>query len=267
MSDIATKLTEIAENMPNVYRAGYEKGKAEGGDTTKAYNQGVEAGKQAEYDRFWDNVQQNGNRTDYRVAFSGGSWTSENLKPKYFVTLIPVGKGYNVGEVFSRCGQGNNEVDGMVDVSSACAKFDFSQCTVPNNLFLNACVKNITVDLSGATNLNSTFSQADDGKHDNIKLKVSANCVFNLTFAYCSHLKTLEFLEGSEIGQNGLDLHWSPLTHESLVNVINTLSTVTTGLTVTLPLAAVNKAFDGGRDGTEWQTLIATKSNWTIAYA
>jgi hypothetical protein len=225
--------------------------KACNSDTEKAYNQGVTDGKQAEYDAFWNSAQQNGNRTNYRVAFTGGMWTSENLKPKYSVSF-PEGTTNNGAEVFSRCGVGNKEVDGMVDVSFACAKFDFSKCTTPNNLFLNAYVKNITVDLSGATRLNSTFSQADGGQHDNIKLKVSANCVFNLTFAYCGQLKTLEFLEGSEIGQNGLDLHWSPLNKASLINVINTLSSTTNGLTVTLSLNAVNNAFEGGKNGPEW---------------
>ena len=254
------------------YDEGYETGKVEGGNTEEAYARGVADGKQAEYDAFWNGVQQNGNRTDYRLAFSGGSWTSENLKPKYFVTLIPVGSGLNVGEIFSRCGQGNNEVDGMVDVSAACAKFNFSKCTMPNNLFLNACVKNITVDLSSATNLNSTFSQADGGKHENIKLKVSANCVFNLTFAYCSQLTTLEFLEGSVIGRNGLDLHWSPLNKTSIINVINTLSSTTNGLTVTLSLTAVNRAFEtstGANDGStsaEWLSLIAPKTDTTKQY-
>jgi hypothetical protein len=39
-----------------------------------------------------------------------------------------------------------------------------------------------------------------------------------------------------------------------------------------LPLRAVNKAFEtseGANDGktsTEWETLIGTKTNWTIAY-
>ena len=63
-------------------------------------------------------------------------------------------------------------------------------------------------------------------------------------------------------------MQWSTkLNKESITSVINRLSSGANGLTVTLSLTAVNNAFEGGRDGTEWQTLIATKPNWTIAYA
>ena len=42
-----------------------------------------EKGVSDEYDRFWDAYQDNGNRTDYRMAFCSTSWTEENFKPKY----------------------------------------------------------------------------------------------------------------------------------------------------------------------------------------
>lgn len=35
------------------------------------------------YDDFWDNYQDNGNRTDYFGAFSGEGWTDETYNPKY----------------------------------------------------------------------------------------------------------------------------------------------------------------------------------------
>ena len=54
MSDIATKLTTIAENQQKVYAAGYAKGQAAGGDTEAAYQQGVVDGKQAGIDAMID---------------------------------------------------------------------------------------------------------------------------------------------------------------------------------------------------------------------
>lgn len=43
------------------------------------YNDGVKS----EYDRFWDNYQDYGNRTDYTQAFSKAGWNNETYKPKY----------------------------------------------------------------------------------------------------------------------------------------------------------------------------------------
>jgi hypothetical protein len=56
-----------------------------------------------------------------------------------------------------------------------------------------------------------------------------------------------------------------------LTNIVNALSTTTTGLFVTLRKDAVNKAFEtseGAMDGStsdEWLALAATKANWTIS--
>ena len=58
---IAEKLTVAADNQKKVY----------------------EAGKQAEYNTFWDLYQQNGNRTDYQNGFCGEGWMEETYKPKY----------------------------------------------------------------------------------------------------------------------------------------------------------------------------------------
>ena len=45
MSDIATKLTTIAENQQRVYDAGYAAGQSAGGNTDAAYQQGVTDGE------------------------------------------------------------------------------------------------------------------------------------------------------------------------------------------------------------------------------
>ena len=57
---IAEKLQTIAANEQKVY----------------------EAGKQAEYDTFWDTFQVNGNRINYQLAFSS-VWNDEIYNPKY----------------------------------------------------------------------------------------------------------------------------------------------------------------------------------------
>ena len=99
-------------------------------------------------------------------------------------------------------------------------------------------------------------------------ITVSENTTYENWFVGDTKLVNLT-IEGT-IGQNGLNLSWSPLSKASLTSIVNALSTTTTGLTVTLRLAAVNTAFEtaqGSADGSsseEWLNLIATKSNWTI---
>ena len=49
-----------------------------------------DAGKKAEYDAFWDEYQNNGNRTNYGSAFAGIGWTTDTFKPKYDIRPIDV---------------------------------------------------------------------------------------------------------------------------------------------------------------------------------
>ena len=62
---IADKLLTIAQNQQAVY----------------------DAGKQAEYDRFWDEYQKNGTRTNYYYAFAGSGWNTKTYAPKYPIIL------------------------------------------------------------------------------------------------------------------------------------------------------------------------------------
>ena len=63
------------------------------------------------------------------------------------------------------------------------------------------------------------------------------------------------------------------LSKDSIQSIMSCLSDDATGKNLTIPLAAVNKAFEtssGAADGstsTEWAELIATKPNWTISLA
>lgn len=85
MNTTADKITTIMNNVPKVYEAGFEAGKAEGGDSF--------------YDVFWDNFQQNGNRSEYSHAFGEG-FNDENFKPKYNIvqkSQIPTYTGWIFG--------------------------------------------------------------------------------------------------------------------------------------------------------------------------
>lgn len=242
----------------NGYEIGYQEGNVKG----------VEQGKQAEYDRFWDSFQQNGERAMYGLAFAGVGWKQDTLKPKYLIkpNSATSEKNNGVNQMFSLC---NWNQQPLIDYSLIKDKFDFSECTKAPQLFSNAWIDNIDVDLSNCTELYQTFGHGNNGSTPNIRLKVSEKAVFNRTFYWNS--ANVTFTEDSVIGQNGLDLVRSTTMEKShLTSVINALSTTTSGLAVTLSLQAVDKAFEtseGANDGStseEWTTLVNTKKNWTI---
>lgn len=89
------------------------------------------------------------------------------------------------------------------------------------------------------------------------KLKVSATNSFSGCFTGCNNLQNIVF-EG-EIGNN-VNLSACPLTRASIESVVSVLSGAESDKTLTLKQSAVNAAFTTE----EWETLVATKPNWTI---
>lgn len=274
---ISDKLALIAENELKVYNAGYEKGKAEGGDTEAAYEQGVADGKQAEYDAFWDVYQLNGTRINYQYAFGNSLWKNETFRPKYNIVL---GSGYSGTNMFHSCT--------VTDLTAALEKqgviLDTSNNGVFTSMFQKANCKRIPpINLSRSHEYGSSLSYlfANSTVETIDKLIVTENTTFSSTsFQGCASLISVTF-EGI-IGKNGLNLQWSTnLSRDSIINVVMHLSDDTSGLSVTLSKAAVDEAFkvlpgemDGsevveedaviGSDSQAWNNLIASRANWTI---
>ena len=232
----------------------------EGADTDAIYDEGYAAGQQAEYDRFWDNAQTNGNRVNYTGAFFGVLWNNETFCPKYDI------RPDNAYNIFARC-----EITDLVStLDKAGVVLDFSQTTNFDGMFTWSSVRNVgIIDTRGAASISNMCSYGYNlTKIQKLILKDDGSQSAGNAFTSCSNLTTLT-IEGT-IGQNGFDLHWSPLDKASIQSVINALSATTTGLTVTLSQTAVNKAFEtssGANDGSasaEWATLTGTKTNWTI---
>lgn len=78
-----------------------------------------EAGKTAEWDRFWDEFQQNGNKTNYRYAFF--NWPDSNYKPKHPIIL-----NSQANDVFYYCKMTDTKVD--ISANTGLTRC-FSQCT------------------------------------------------------------------------------------------------------------------------------------------
>lgn len=201
----------------------------------EVYDAGIEQGKKAEYDRFWDSYQndevQQKPRTHYNYAFYQVGWTDITYNPKYDFEIQ-----YAVG-MFS--------YNHITDTLKA---LDFTKLASPaSNVFARSKkLKTIRkVIVNEATTFSGWFTE-------DVELE-------NITF------------EGT-IGQSDLNLQWSTkLSKASIENIISVLSTTTSGLAVTLSKTAVNKAFEtseganNGATSTAWTNLIGTRSNWTVS--
>ena len=182
-----------------------------------------DAGKKAEYDHFWDNFQQNGALMTYANAFTARTWNDTCYSPKYTI-----------------------------------------KSTAGLGMFYNSLITDtkVPIDLSTATNAQNLFGYASGMKYIR-KLILSENITnFNNAFIGLSNLELL-IVEGT-IAANGIDLRWSTkLNKESIVSIINALSSTTSGLSITISKKAKEAVFTAD----EWATLEATKPNWTIALA
>ena len=262
----AERLTQLKQDIDDVYSVAYEKGKSEGGDTEGAYNEGYNKA----YDELWDGIQLGGTRTNYGGLFNGVYWNEISFRPKYDIIAKASGS-----TMFDRFGGMANTTDKGIDLAKIfedCGvELDTSKCTAINNLFYYARVSRVpTISAVGCTYvLTGVFAQC---RHletiDKFVLKDDGSNTFNNTFQQCIELKNI-VIDGT-IGQNGFNVQWSTkLSKDSITSIINALSSTTSGLTVTLSETAVNNmTFPFTyKDVTynSWEELIATKSNWTIS--
>ena len=235
---------DFADKINKVKIYGWNEGMSEG------YNHGLEEGKQAEYDRFWNLYQPNGNEpTGYSGAFSGNRWTMDTFTPKY--DIVPSGA------------QNMFWNSAITDLVAACErqgiKLDFSQnsSTQWGNAFSYARSTRLGKISAEGAQFSATFSNAH--AHTIEKLIVSETTSYGSAFVNCSKLQNITF-EGV-IGKSGLNLSYSPLlTHDSLMSVINCLKdySSTSGYTVTLGATNLDKLTDS-------EKAIATQKGWTLA--
>lgn len=233
-------------------------------ESIPTFEDGIEQGKQAEYDRFWDAFQQGGNRTSYANAFQYEWWNDISFKPKY--DLICKG---STSSMFDRFGGAQHLMPSTVSynlielLKNSGVILSTGGATTMNNMFYYSCISHIPV--IDATGVSTTIIGCFAG---NTRLKVIEKFIlksdgsqnFSSVFHNC-HLLTDLIIEGV-IGQNGLDLQWSTkLSKASIESIVGCLSTTTSGLSVTLSKTAVNNAFTTE----EWTALEQTRPNWTIS--
>lgn len=223
--------TAIAENVPKVY----------------------EAGQKSEYDRFWDAYQHNGNRTNYQSAFY--RWVDECFYPKYD---IKPSTGIAT-QLFAYCTVSNIK-QRLIDCNVI---LDLSKATSTNSIFSGAYTEEVPeIDLSSSTNASYLFEACKCVTVDKLTLPESGNINLNNAFISANYLENI--IIAGTIGVS-VNLQWSTkLSAKSIASFVEALSSTTSGLTLTLSQTAVNNADWTTTDYADWNTLIATKPNWTF---
>lgn len=234
---IAEKLTAIAENEQKVF----------------------DAGKKAEYDRFWDSAQANGAGVSYAYAFAGYLWNDETFKPKYnIVATLAAYHMFYYSEI--------SDLSALLDRAGVI--LDISKATAVQSMFCYSSklerVPELDVRGCVATQGCDSMFASCVALHTIEKLILPSDreVSLNATFSGCHSLANLT-IEGV-IMVSGANFSSCPLTKASITSVMNALSATTSGLTVTFKKTAVEAAF-GSTAAEEWTALVATKPNWTIA--
>ena len=188
------------------------------------------AGEKSEWDRFWDAVQAEGTRNNYKYAFS--AWKTDYIRPKYRV--IPTDR-----EALSSTFSGATVLDiepqyfDFSKIARGIASYTFYNCkklTISRDIGIPA-EKKYDVTWTGCELLTEIEC-----------LRVAEDTEFNSVFNYAASLKELR-VDGI-IGQNGFDVHWSTkLTHDSLMSIISALQ---------------DKSAD--TSGTEWKVTLGTEN-------
>lgn len=227
-SNVSSFLVEIAKKLPWVFNSGSE----------------------VEYNRFWNAFQDNGNRTHYTYGFAGRGWTAANLIPKY-KNIQPT---TCTGMFF------NNTIPDLVShFENHGITLDFSKSTSVYDAFSSTSTKRLPfLNISSAGSALTMFAY-NSSLVEIAGLECGVNNSFSSTFAGCSALVKVVF---SGVIANNISLSDSKnLSKESITSLINTLSSSVKGKSVTLSETAKNNAFTAD----EWNSLVATKSNWTIS--
>ena len=228
--NIADKLQTIAENEQKVY----------------------DAGKKAEYDKFWDIVLR-GNISKYH--FAGKAWTSTTFNP-------PSGEYYveNAQGLFCECA--------ITDLAEIFEKnefsLDFSNCSIFGTCFYfcRSLTHLPVLDLRKIEEATNMFAYSS-------KLHTIDGLIFsedglkggtNQMFYNCTALENITI--SGKIKANISFSSCTKLTHASLMSIINALFDLTSDgtATKTLTLGTANQ-----QKLTEEEQAIAIQKGWTIA--
>ena len=212
---IAQNLTTIAENVPKVY----------------------EAGKKAEYDDFWDGVQQNGKREDYDHGFR--MWGNVYIRPKYKV--VPTGSTTCHQYMFYECPNLKKIEAQYFDFSKISGLSQTSNSDSNRQIFQRCTAIEEIEDIGMPAGMYYyTFGNCPS-LHTIAVVRVKQTTTYTGAFGGCSSLTNISF-DGA-IGRS-INLSVCPLSKESLKNITEHLFDYTGTSEYTYTLTVNTSAFE-----------------------
>ena len=238
---------DVESSYNNGYQQGYTEGEAKGEE--QGYDRGYGEGQKAEYDKFWDNYQQNGERADYRHAFGGSGWDDTNFKPKYNIVT-------NNQPFCMFIYSGITDLKGILEDLGI--TIDFGEGQNMTNLFAYSKITRCPpVDVRSAIYPDAMFYKATELEEVTLLNVRKEKPAAMFGFTGCAKLKTL--IVTGVIG--GADLKDCPLlSNESVQGIIDILYDYTNETAKTLTLHVDVKA-----KLTEAQIAQITSKNWNLA--
>lgn len=229
-------------------------------DISAKVDAAFEAGKQAEYDAFWDAMQGNGAEGLTRVKF-WDTWNDKNFKPKYdiYANTDTFTNGEDTGNIATNITDLRPETIGVNIYWHLCTGFNF--------ILRRTAVKYIgVVDMTNATSGWCLFLEASELEYVE-KVILPPKYIKNITFKthgfWCVKLKEIRF-ENYFYANVEFD-DCKLLSHESLISILNALYDYTNGdlekgdkVTV-LKLGSTNLA-----KLTSDEIAIGTQKGWEI---
>jgi hypothetical protein len=267
MASLELNINQVNSDFNGIKNAITAKGvEIANGTATSEYadkvNEVYEAGKQDEYDRFWDTLQENGTRKRYPYAF-GSVWTDSIFKPKYDITPTSLYGAFMQTSIvdLEECIKNAGIVFDTTNIDSGYLGKCFSESG-----FLKV-IPEINATKCGIAHAFTSSSKVETIRK--IILNDDGTSRVESAFTGCSKLKNVVFegVIGADIAFGSCKL----LTKESILSIFSCLSSTASGKTLTLNKTAVNNAFEtasGTADGStseEWLNLVASKPNWTIS--
>lgn len=259
---VAEKLSAIGNNMARVYDTGhsegYTKGYKDSEDNIAYLNErlentlyGTDTGGKSFYDAFWDDFQKRGTRDSYLWTFA--KFTDDIFYPKYDIKPTANATGMFGGTYVTDLTKRLIDCGVVLDTSRAsnlAESFGYAP-------YLTRVPTVSAISTNGLSNIFASDIALIEV--EKLILKSDGSQSFNNAFWDCINLQNIVF-EGV-IGQAINFQRSTKLTKASIESIITHLSDTASGKTLTLSLTAVNNAFATD----EWNSLIKSKSNWTIS--
>ena len=229
--------TDLPDDLLQIYQAGDNRGKTD----------------------FWDWVQDSGKRTYYEFAFY--RWNMEYIRPKYKAILTNRGhRMFTNNPSLKIVEKKYFDLSGVTTVNTAGSTSTYSEMF--KNCPLLETIEDINMPAAGYYHTFHTCASLKTIE----AFRVNKDCVFNNVFNGCTSLEEISIIDG-KIGQDGLNLSWSPLNKDTLLRIVNALDAVTSQKTITLRQSAVDNAFKTAEEIETWNYAVdqAELRGWSVA--